>query len=198
MLTDGVVAIAMTLLVLDIRLPESAADASNSALWDELWDIREQLFSYAFSVVVIALLWLTHAQKFRGLTRFTGTLFWLNTLFLLAVGLVPFAASLLASNGNGTATAVYAIVMAVASLALSLMWLHATTSGLASEHGVKVRASIRFAVHFMSAAVFLASIAISFWSPSAARYFWLLLIPVAVFGGRLERAAGLEPDSASD
>jgi hypothetical protein len=53
-------------------------------------------------------------------------------------------------------------------------------------------------VHFLSAAVFLVSIAISFWSPSGARYFWLLLIPVAVFGGRLEHAAGLEPDSAAD
>ncbi len=88
--------------------------------------------------------------------------------------------------------------MAVASLTLSFMWLHATTAGLATDDGSKVRASVRFLVHFLSAAVFLVSIAISFWSPTAARYFWLLLIPVAVFGGRLEHAAGLEPADASD
>ena len=176
-LTDGVVAIAMTLLVLDIRLPDPLIE--DGIGWGDLVAIQEHLASYALSFVVVALLWLTHVQKFRGLARCTGTLFWLNILFLLGVGLVPFTTSLLSGSGNGVATAVYAGAMGFASLMLSLMGVHVRTAGLADPEGRPGRLARAHVVGFLSPAVFLLSLLVSFWSADAAKALWLLLIPIA-------------------
>jgi uncharacterized membrane protein len=181
-LTDGVVTIAMTLLVLDIRLPPSVT--GRTVRWEDLLGIRGQFLSYGLSFVVVALLWLTHARKFRNLKRFSAGLFWLNILFLLAVGLVPFTTSLLAANGDAVATRVYAGVMAFASLMLSLMSIHTTTAGLAHAEGEKRPLRPASLLRFLSAAVFLGSIALSYWSVDKAKWFWLLLIPVAFIPDR--------------
>jgi uncharacterized membrane protein len=182
-LTDGVLSIAMTLLVLDVRLPESAAGLSESALWQQLVAIRPQVLSYALSFLVIAILWITHVQKFRHLVRMTGLMTWLNILFLLGVGIVPFTTALLAENGNAVSTAVYA-VGAFASLMLGLMTVHVKLSGLlgaAAEPGQIRSISI---LTFGTAAVFAASAGLAFLSPDAAKYFWLILIPLTLWRER--------------
>jgi uncharacterized membrane protein len=182
--TDGVVAIAMTLLVLDIRLPEGVAEAGVG--WQELLGIRGQVTSYVLSFMVIALLWLNHAQRLRGVVGFTGTLFWLNMLFLLAVGLVPFTASLLAASGDSVATAIYAGVMGFAALMLGLIAVHVRTARLAGEEGGYETAGSRL-LHFFTPAVFFVSMGISAWSAHAAQLFWALLIPLALAESALDK-----------
>ncbi len=183
MLTDGVLAIVMTLLVLDIRLP--AAPPQNILHWSDLSAVSGQLFSYALSFWVIALFWLNHAQRFRHLKRMTFVLFALNTLFLMAVGLLPFTTSLLASTHGGDATAIYASAMAFASLMLGLMDLHVTTAGLThAEDGKGERLKPIDAWQFLSAFVFLASIPLSLWSADWAQRSWILLIPIAFIPDR--------------
>jgi uncharacterized membrane protein len=190
-LTDGVITVAMTLLVLDIRLPSKV---EHGALrWTDLLAVREQVFSYGLSFIVIALLWLTHAQKFRYVARMTSLLFWLNTLFLLAVGLLPFTTSLLASSKGSVGPAVYAGVMAFACLMLTIMALHVTTAGLASPDSKGERLKPADFLQFLSAAVFLASIPISFWNVDWAQRCWLLLIPIAFIPDKHDRAKRIKP-----
>src|SRR5579872_7342372 len=129
-LTDGVLSIAMTLLVLDIRLAMPADKLSNGELWQAIVAIQPQLWSYCLSFLVIAVFWINHAQKFRHLVKLSNLLIWLNILFLLGVGIIPFTTSILAESGNTVSTAVYAAVMAFASLMLGLMSLHAGMAGL--------------------------------------------------------------------
>lgn len=185
-LTDGVTAIAMTLLVLDIRLPEAIKESGPG--WADLSAIREQLFGFALSFVVVALLWRAHAQKFRRLRRATGALFWLNTLFLLAVALVPFTTSLLAASGNGTATAVYAVTIGFAAVMLGLMSVHVRLAGLSDEAPAGAGSSAGLLVNFAPAAVFFASAILSLWSPTLAQYSWFLLIPLASISDRIRPA----------
>jgi uncharacterized membrane protein len=178
-LTDGVLAIAMTLLVLDIRLPGSAEEMSDGALWAAVVGIWPQIFSYGLSFLVIANLWLTHVQKFRHVQRSSPTLIRLHILFLLAVGLVPFTTSLLAESGNSVSTAIYAGEMAFASLLLGLIAVHVDAAGLAQEPATHGRLRLVMLSQLGATVVFGASAGIAFISPSGAKYFWLLLIPLA-------------------
>jgi uncharacterized membrane protein len=175
-LTDGVLSIAMTLLILDVRLPGPADTLSNEALWRQIVGIWPQIFSYGLSFVVIAILWMSHARKFRHLTRMTGLMIWLNIFFLFGVGIVPFTTALLAENGNAVSTAIYAFGIAFASLMLASMSVHARTSGL-----VEAAPGQMFSIvlsQFGTAAVFLVSAGVAFINAEWAKYLWLLLIPL--------------------
>jgi uncharacterized membrane protein len=185
-LTDGVLSIAMTLLVLDIRLPGPVAGLSNAAVWTEVLAIQPQLFSYGLSFLVVAILWLSHVQKFRHLTRTTGPMVWLNILFLLAVGIVPFTTSLLAENGNAVSTAIYAVGMAFASLMLGLMTVQVTRHGLVEEGSAPGTMRSVSILTFGTAAVFLTSAGLAFIDSGWAKYLWLLLIPLSLLRGRLQ------------
>jgi TMEM175 potassium channel family protein len=189
-LTDGVLAIAMTLLILDVRLPQSAATLDNAALWQALLDIQPQIYSYGLSFIVIAILWLTHVQKFRHVRRSSPILTWLHILFLLLVGFVPFTTSVLAENGNAVSTAVYAVVMATASLLLGSMSVHARRRGLTDDDTGRNGLLAVALTQFGTAAVFYASAAFAFISPDGAKYLWLLLVPLGFIRDRQRRVAG--------
>ena len=175
-LTDGVLSIAMTLLILDVRLPVPAETLSNEALWQQIVAIWPQFFSYGLSFVVIAILWMSHARKFRHLKRMTGIMIWLNIFFLFGVGIVPFTTALLAENGNAVSTAIYAFGIAFASLMLASMSVHARTSGLVEAAPGQMLSIVLS--QFGTAAVFLVSAGVAFINAEWAKYLWLLLIPL--------------------
>ena len=178
-LTDGVLSIAMTLLVLDIRLPVAAANLADGPLWGELVGILPQVYSYGLSFMVIAVLWVSHVQKFRHLKKMTALMVWLNILFLLGVGIVPFTTSLLAENGNAVSTAVYAVGMAFASLTLAMMSVHVRLTGLVEDGAEPGHMRSVSILQFGTAIIFLTSAGLAFINPSWAKYLWLLLIPLA-------------------
>src|SRR5512144_1733259 len=97
-LSDGVFAIAMTLLVLAIDVPSShvmgAADIPR--LLFELWP---KFLSYAVSFVVLGVYWEGHHGQFHFIHRADQILIWLNMLFLMLIAAVPFSATLLARHG---------------------------------------------------------------------------------------------------
>jgi uncharacterized membrane protein len=126
----------------------------------------------------------------------TRLLFWLNTLFLLAVGLVPFTTSLLTSSHGSVGSAVYAAVMAFASLMLALMALHVTAAGLERQDGKRERLRLVDFLQFLSPCVFLLSVALSFWNEDWAQRCWLLLIPIAFIPDKHDRAKHAVPAEA--
>src|SRR5262245_4008496 len=84
-LTDGVMAIAMTLLVLDIKLPE---ELSGAALRQALGEAQSQTSAFLLSAVVIALFWRAHHVALRNAGALDPPLFWLNVAFLVLVSLI--------------------------------------------------------------------------------------------------------------
>lgn len=185
-LTDGVMSIAMTLLVLDIQLPDAVAA---HVTWRDLRGIGEHFYAYALSFMVVALFWLGHARRVRALNGYTPTLFWLNNLFLLFVGLTPFSTSLLAASGNQVATIVYSTSMFAASVCLTLMSVHVTAEGLAHPEGQKTPMRPVHLLRFVTAAIFGLSALLAFWRTDAARAVFLLLVVVAVIPDRWMEAA---------
>lgn len=97
-LTDGVIAIVITLLVLELTVPVVSEIPGSAGLWPELRHLWRELLGYAVSFFVVGLLWLYHHNVFRYVHRANGALLTLNVFFLFAVSITPFSSALVASN----------------------------------------------------------------------------------------------------
>ncbi|MCP4383816.1 MAG: DUF1211 domain-containing protein [Hyphomicrobiales bacterium] len=183
--TDGVIVISMTLLVLDIELPPGTDGKGDAALLDGLGQILPQISSYAISFLVIANYWVLHTLKFRGLARIDGPFVWMNIVFLLAIGSIPFVTSVLSDNHGTVATSLYAAVMAFVSASLAVMGIHAERRGLVEKPVVPRYPLQHVARSLITAAIFLGSIVIAQFNPTAAQWSWLLLVPASLIGRRL-------------
>ncbi len=175
--TDGVLAIAITLLVLDIQPPDGIGGFSDAELAQALWGLWPKYMGYAISFLVIGNYWIGHTAAFRGLKAIDGGLVWLNILFLLAIGFVPFVTSVISENDGRVATTLYAATMIVASFIFLLMWLHARRRGLFSTPVEPERTRRPLVRSLVVGGVFTLSILIAQFDADIARLTWLLLIP---------------------
>jgi uncharacterized membrane protein len=106
-LSDGVFAVAMTLLVLDLKAPAAARRAQHP-LWSAgsehvllhglLHDVAPRLLPYAMSFLTLGIFWVGQQAQLESFTRSTRALTWIHLIFLLAVTLMPFSTALLAED----------------------------------------------------------------------------------------------------
>jgi len=123
--SDGVFAIAITLLVLDIGVP-----AGDSSLAESLLLLWPSYLAYAVSFLVIGAIWINHHAMFRHIVRADGTLLLLNVLHLMFIAFVPFPTAVLAEAfhrgvGEQVATAFYGGTLTVIGLFVTAMWRYA-------------------------------------------------------------------------
>src|SRR5436305_3332474 len=98
-LSDGVFAVAMTLLVLDLKVPVLRSGAGGHVLLhDLLHDVAPHLLPYALSFLTLGIFWVGQQAQLESFTRSTRTLTWIHIAFLLAVTLLPFSTALLAQD----------------------------------------------------------------------------------------------------
>ncbi len=123
-LADGVFAIAMTLLILEIRVPA----ATGGALVHDVLRLWPNLLSYLISFFMLGIYWVAHHSQFHFVKRADRNLFWLNILFLMAISFLPFSAGLLGTHPMEQISAiVYALNLIVIGLSLRCLWGYATT-----------------------------------------------------------------------
>jgi uncharacterized membrane protein len=95
-LSDGVFAVAMTLLVLDLRAPAVEAVRSEHDLWLALGAIAPRLLMCAMTFLTLGIFWVGQQTQLNHLTRSARSLSWMHLLFLFAVCMTPFSTMLLA------------------------------------------------------------------------------------------------------
>jgi len=95
-LSDGVFAVAMTLLVLDLRAPAAAVIHSEYDLWRALVAISPRLLMFMMSFLTLGIFWVGQQTQLNHLVRTDRSLSWIHILFLFAVSVIPFSTSLLA------------------------------------------------------------------------------------------------------
>jgi uncharacterized membrane protein len=118
-LSDGVFAIAMTLLVLDLRLPDLGADPSDVQLRHAIGDDWRRYLAFVISFYVVANYWGVHRRAMRAVTTIDSRLISHTFPLLLLVAALPFPASVLATYGDlPTGLAFYCAFNVVANLAL--------------------------------------------------------------------------------
>ncbi|MBV9452874.1 MAG: DUF1211 domain-containing protein [Rubrobacter sp.] len=176
--SDAVFAIVITILVLDIQVPAISPSAVSRELPAQLIALEPKFFSYVLSFLVVAIYWQAHHKVFRPIVSYDGTLIWLNFLFLLAISFLPFPTSLLGEYAQEQISVVlYAADTAAASLMLAaISWYAARGHRLVSSDFDDAQARLEVMKGLGPTVVFLLSIAVSFYSPSAATYTWLLLL----------------------
>jgi uncharacterized membrane protein len=183
-LSDGVVAIALTLLVLSLHVPVSTvAHPINSTSADDLAGalrgLADPFISYVISFYVIAQFWLAHHRTFRLLTGHDEALAWWNFLFLFTITLLPFTADLLGQySENPLAVDIFALNLLVGSLSTITVMTVAQRKGLlkATARPDVIRAGRVRALGIM--VVVAASMGVAWYSPELAKYMWFLIAVV--------------------
>ncbi|NJL56438.1 DUF1211 domain-containing protein [bacterium] len=94
-LSDGVFAIVITLLVLELRVPELSSRLANDQLLTALVALLPKLLGYITSFLMIAIYWVAHHNVFHLLQRCDRICLWLNLLFLMCLAFIPFPTALL-------------------------------------------------------------------------------------------------------
>src|SRR4051812_22856647 len=92
-LTDGIFAVAMTLLVIDLKLPEAAGFQDSAALVHAFGELAPKLISWVISFMVLAFFWWGHSRAFHYVHLVDGKLVLINLCLLAAVSFMPFASS---------------------------------------------------------------------------------------------------------
>jgi uncharacterized membrane protein len=179
-LSDGVFAIALTLLVLDIRVPNIPENVVGSELPGVLLSLWPKYLGYVLSFVVITTFWIIHHSIFRPIRAYDRNLLYINFLFLMFVAFVPFPTSLLGEYGNHQLpVTIYAATLAVGRLLLTaIQWYSVRHDRLLDE--AQDPATVRFLLirGLTIPAIYLLTIVISFFSVQAATWSWVILIVV--------------------
>ncbi|HEY1000031.1 MAG TPA: TMEM175 family protein [Streptosporangiaceae bacterium] len=193
-LSDGVVAIAITLLVLQLNVPHPAAlmhPDSASELADQLGKGADQLISYVISFYVIAQFWLVHHRVFRRITGQQEGLAWWNFAFLFTITIMPFTSDLLGEfSANPLAIDIFAANLLLATMATQLTMIYGTRKDLVTPETAQQTRAARYRVA-ASVLVIAVSMVLAWVNPDAAKYCWLLLAVAPRLG---ELLSGRQPD----
>jgi TMEM175 potassium channel family protein len=183
--SDGVFAIAITLLVLQIKTPPHLP--AGDTLFDEILDEHRDFIAYGISFAVLGKLWLAHHRFFASVERFDPVLMGLNLLYLAWIVLVPFTSEVLGDYGDdSTSVILYAAIMAAVSITFQIQILYADRKDMIRPELREYVRQFSGAANFAIGVVFLLSIPVALISPLAATVMWLL---VFVAGGRAARWA---------
>jgi uncharacterized membrane protein len=133
-LSDGIFAIAMTLLVLEIHVPEVAPNPTEGDLWAALMTLGPHLLTYLMSFLTMGIFWVGQQAQLNLLQRSNRNLTWLHLIFLLAVTVMPFSTSLLAEFIKlRLALVVYWLNILLLGVMLFCTWLYAKHAKLVKE-----------------------------------------------------------------
>jgi uncharacterized membrane protein len=171
--SDGVMAVAITLLVLNIETPSVA----EGDLGQALWDLVPSVFAYVLSFALIGRYWVIHHQLFSKFVRFDGRLVVLNLVFLMLIALMPFSTDLFDRYTDAPlAAAVFASSLAVAAFVHFAMTRHALKAGLVRSDEEREELTLGGAVALGIGAVFVLSVPVAFIDTTPAWIMWASLL----------------------
>lgn len=203
-LADGIFAVAMTLLVLDIKSPANRKFETATDLLAYLVTLEHSFAMYAISFFVLAIFWIAHHLVFHFVRHTDRRMLWLNIAFLLLVTFVPFSTDLLGDQGHLLLPVVVygANLLALGSLlALQLRYL-VTHPPLATADLTPTVVKQMWRDLRLYGSVPLASMAVSIISPRTGMYMYLLLAIPTFAPSRLDRlifpGAGPRVDSSRE
>lgn len=188
--SDGVLAIAITLLVLEIKAPHLEASQDVRATLLALLALTPKFVSYLLSFVFIAVFWVNHHQFFRLVRQVDAGLLWRNILLLLALSFIPFPTGMIGEYPrNPVALALFALVLMVAGIAFNLMWRHSQARRL-FHTDVSAPLVERAKIHgLVGPALYALAAVMAFMLPAAA-WIMFIAIPALYVFRRAEQSAG--------
>jgi uncharacterized membrane protein len=182
--TDGVIAVAITLLVLNLEVPEVPDRGLDAALVD----LVPSLLAYLLAFALVGRFWVIHHHLFETLRGFDGTLMATNLGFLALIVLVPFSTELWDRyTQEPAAAAVFGATMGLAALAHWSMTAHALRRGFVHDEHREATRPFGGVIALGFTALFLLSVPVAFASTTAAALMWTATL---VLRWPLRRLAG--------
>lgn len=191
--SDGVFAIAITLLVLPLAEAHLRADH----LTDDLLALVPEFLAFVLSFWVVSRFWQVHHEAFRHIVRADRTLLGVNLVFLFWVALLPFPTAVLGRYGDTTAGVVlYAGGLIATGLSSTLLWWYAAYGQPRLRRGQRPLIRPGTDAEFMRSrlnggiavtAAFVPSLPLAFVSPGIAEASWVLIVPFSVAARRASR-----------
>jgi uncharacterized membrane protein len=125
-LADGIFAVAMTILVLELHVPDLGAGATDGRLLSALEGLAPKAFSFASGFVILGTLWIGHRYQFHYIRCSNRTILWINLVFLLTISFLPFVVALIGTYGEmRVACILYGSTLVAAMACLLVQWLYA-------------------------------------------------------------------------
>ncbi len=178
-LIDGIFAIAMTLLVLNIDLPQVTGHVTDPLLWQYLVNLSHELFIYAFSFALLASFWKGNHHQFFYIRRSDTALIWINIIWLMFVALVPFSTNFVSDYGSHQIPMLFFnFNMLFIGIFFSFNWAYVTRKDYFIEGMTQKKINQVKKINYMLPFVALIAIGITFISPlwSPISYFLLILL----------------------
>jgi len=138
---DGVFAIALTLLVLEFKLPQADSIHSNFELWRYLGGLLPSTYAFLLSFLIIAVSWLNHHEFMRLVGKSDPVFMSANILLMLSIGILPFTAALLAEFGFTDHATPAVVVYSLGNVLTNLGWIALTHTALKGPSLAKNEAS---------------------------------------------------------
>jgi uncharacterized membrane protein len=184
--TDGVVAIALTLLILNIDLPEPQPGQPAEPLFSAIAGLGDQFVAFILSFVLIGFYWIRHHRFIAGLKAIDATMLTWSLFYLLLIVLMPFTAEVIGFySGDPDAIVVYACWFAAFGVVSSVGYLVAVQRGLTTDRHEPGRIRAEVVERMVTPAVFIASIPLAYlFSGQVAMTSWVLVWPAAALVGR--------------
>jgi uncharacterized membrane protein len=194
--SDAVMAIAITLLVIDLKVPDIPAPLAATELPARLTELTPRIMSFVISFAVVGVYWSSHHRYFSYIKRYDGRLITLNLVFLLFIALMPFVASLLGQYGYlSVGVIAYGLAVAGTGLSIGSVWWYASyhhrlVDGDLAPRFIRVRSIVALVVPL----IFLASLPLALLSPLLTLATWWTAPFVSILVLRiLERRLKKEP-----
>ena len=185
-LTDGVFAIAMTILVFNIKVP-GGVKLDDRGLWHALTALSPILTDYAVSFFLLASLWMQNHRHHSWLKGTNRGHLWLGMLYLMFVGLIPFTTSLMAQfNDQFLADVLFHLNLMAVGLCTFGQWHYASRRGLViTDHAGAIPFKRLWAIHLVLPATACLAILFAFVAPGDSNLVYLFM-PLVI--NRLNRA----------
>jgi uncharacterized membrane protein len=165
--SDGVLAVIITVMVLELKVPKSVD-------WSALQELLPVFLSYTLSYVFLGIYWSNHHHLLQAITHVDGRVLWANLHLLFWLSLIPFVTAWMGENHlAATPVALYGVVMLLAAIAYfiltkALIALHGRDSVLATAVGRDIKGQI-------SPAIYLIAIGVAFVKPGVACALYVLV-----------------------
>ncbi|MBN2168824.1 MAG: DUF1211 domain-containing protein [Actinobacteria bacterium] len=195
--SDAVFAVAITLLVLNIEIPDIPEKLVNQELASDIAALWPHILALILSFVIIGFLWISHHNLFKYIEKQNGSLLWINMAILLSIVLLPFSTNVISEYGNTKiGVIIYAANYAAACLLFAAMWYFITKSPVLVSGDFNVEMGKHASASFLLVGtVFLVSIGLALVNPQIAEYFWLTIIPINIFSEMIAKKRRASPNN---
>jgi uncharacterized membrane protein len=180
-LTDGIFAISMTLLVLELKVPDLPRSVNTSELLHKIGEEAPAFFSFMVSFLYCGLLWVLHHLAMHFVRHLQIVLVWMNLLFLMSVAVMPFSCGLLGHFlHNRAAQEIYFGNLFVAAALMTLQWIVAKKKKLINADDPRASRAMSEQLMFFTLGLGAAMLA-AYFKPEAGFY----TLALALFGMRI-------------